>query len=368
MATTRPRINSPVLPLGATYGSKSQANDGSSVAGSGGALAGHDVLVECLAGPDLEPTVLIDGEGPRRFHRLFRAFRGAGVAHIAPESLDMGLSLLARAVLEKTRCHGDLSSRQGLIPGTCIPIVGPAGVIHAVWMAVGGAEPAGEVPVVPLEFDASFIARFGEPHGAMPTLFRSDTTWTLPAVLERVVWIDKRLDLIALFDPNDPAARWCGSLVIDDADTTSRRHLWMAVRSTADFHGQRVVRGVIADITAIVAAPDRDPLTEYLSARIPRGHGSALMDLRTTLMHSFSCCEDPRMTLWRHRNPQIHPADTLGLLQVLADLAANRPAQLTLRIRFADEEPWTTLHATCTPLANYSRPQANIDFWLEPNN
>ncbi|MGV9832908.1 hypothetical protein ACWDUL_01705 [Nocardia niigatensis] len=368
MTALQPRTNRPVLPRGAICGSKTQANDGSSVVGSSDALEGHYLLLECLAGLDLEPTVLIDGEGPHRFHRLFRAFRGTGLARIAPESLDMVLALLTRAVSEQTLCHGDLSSRQGLMPGTCIPVVGPSGAVHAVWMRIGDAEAAGEVPVVLLEFDASFIARFGEPHGAMPTLFRSDTTWTLPALLERVVWIDKRLELIALFDPNDPAVRWCGSLVIDDPDTTSRRHLWMAVRSTTNLHGQRVVRGVIADITAIVAAPDRDPLTEYLSARIPRGHGSALMDLGTTLMHSFCCCDDPRMTLWRHCNPQIHPADMLGLLQVLADLAANRPAQLALRIRFTDEEPWTTLHAMCTPLANYSRPQANIDFWLEPHN
>ncbi|NNH75841.1 hypothetical protein HLB23_39335 [Nocardia uniformis] len=235
-------------------------------------------------------------------------------------------------------------------------------------MAVGDGEAAGEIPVVPMEFDATFLARFGQSQGLMPTLFRTDTTWTLPALLEKVVWLDKRLELIALFDPNDPASRWCGSLVIDDPDASSRCHLWMAVRATTDDHGQRVVRGVIADISAIVAAPDRDPMTEHLSARTPRGHGSALMDLGTTLMHSFSCCEDPRMALWRHRNPQIHPADMMGLLQVLADLAANRPAQFALRIRFVDEESWTTLRAACVPLANYSRPQANIDFWLEPAN
>jgi hypothetical protein len=55
------------------------------------------------------------------------------------------------------------------------------------------------------------------------------------------------------------------------------------------------------------------------------------------------------------------------VLQAVADLACNRPAQIALRIRFTDDEPWTTLHAVCSPLANYLRPQANIDFWIENN-
>ncbi|MBF6183344.1 GAF domain-containing protein [Nocardia otitidiscaviarum] len=329
---------------------------------------GHHLLVECLTGPELEPTVIVDDEGPHRFHRLFRAFRGNGLAHGAPTSVDAVLSLLAEAVSEQVPCQGELPSHGSPMLATCIPILGPSGAVHAVRMQVGDTEPAVVTPVIPLEFDAGFIARFGDSHGPAPTLFRTDTTWTLPALLERVVWLEKRLELIALFDPADPACRWCGSLVIDAPDTKSRRHLWMAVRATSDQYGQRVVRGIIADVTEIVAAPDRDPLTEHLSARTPRGHGSALMDLRTTLMHSFCCCEDPRMILWRHRNPQTHPADMLGLLQVLADLTSNRPAQLALRIRFTDEQPWTTLHATCTPLANYSRPQANIDFWIEAHN
>lgn len=151
---------------------------------------------------------------------------------------------------------------------------------------------------------------------------------------------------------------------MDDPITRVRRHLWMVARAATDQHGSRIVRAIIADLTSVVPAPSSDPLTEHLAARTARGHGSALMDLRTTLMHSFYCQDIPRMALWRHRNPQIHPADKHTVLQAIADLASNRPARITMRIRFTDDTSWTTLHAICTPLANYSRPQANINFWI----
>ncbi|MFI9509037.1 GAF domain-containing protein [Nocardia sp. NPDC052566] len=329
---------------------------------------GHRLLVECLAGESMEPTVIVDNDGPHRFNRLFRALRRTDLASNTRTSVDAGLALLAQAARHQAPRSGVLLGHQRMVAAECIPVLGPSGAVHAIRVEVGDSGADGGTPVVPLEFDSLNIARFGRPHGLVPPLFRSDTTWTLPALLERVVWLDKRLELVAMFDPVDPASRWCESLVIDDPDTKSRRHLWMAARSASDQDGLRVVRGVIADITAIVPAPSRDPLIEHLSARTPRGHGSALMDLRTTLMHSFSCGNDPRMTSWRHRNPQIHPDDKLAVLQVLTDLACNRSAQIALRIRFTDEQPWTTLHAACTPLTNYSRPQANIDFWIENRN
>ncbi|WP_157556969.1 GAF domain-containing protein [Nocardia acidivorans] len=335
---------------------------------TGGSTTSHRFLVECLAGESLEPTVILDGEGPHRFHRLFRTFRTAGLAHVVSRPADAGLHLLTRAIVERERCHGDLYDRESVGSATAIPIVGPSGVVHAVRLDIGTHQGDVEMPVVPVEFDAELIARFGVPHGSVPALFASSSTWTLPALLEQVVWLDKRLELIALFDPGDPESRWCGSLVIEDSNPTKRRHLWMAVRSTTDRHGERVARGIIADITDTTTAPSPDPFTEHLSTRTPRGHGSALMDLRTTLMHSFYCRDDPRMSFWRHRNPQTHPADRFALLQVLSDLEQNRPAQLALRIRFEDEDPWITLHVNCTPLTNYPRPQANIDFWIEPPN
>ncbi|WP_280262972.1 hypothetical protein [Nocardia wallacei] len=139
----------------------------------------------------------------------------------------------------------------------------------------------------------------------------------------------------------------------------------MAARSVIGPQGVPIVRAVIADLTGLVAAPDRDPLTEHLSARATRGHGSALMDLRTTLIHSFACPNDPRLALWRHRNPQLHPDDLPAIMTAVADLAAGKPTTITMRIRFADQNPWTRLHATSSPLMNYSRPQASIDFWIE---
>ncbi|KZM71171.1 hypothetical protein AWN90_42475 [Nocardia terpenica] len=327
----------------------------------------HRLLVECLAGDTLEPTVIVDDQGPRRFNRLFRAFRGSELGRILP-SVDAGLALLAQAARKATPYSEDLPGRECAVPAKCIPVLGPSGAVHAVRMDLGDIGTDSGTPVVPLEFDSRYIARFGTSHGQVPASFCTDTTWTLPALLEQVVWLDKRLELIAMFDPIDPASRWCESLVIHDPGTGSKRHLWMAVRSATDQQGTRVVRGVIADITAIIPAPSRDPVTEHLSTRTPRGHGSALMDLRTTLMHSFYCRNDPRLAPWRHRNPQIHPSDRLAVLQVLTDLAGNRSAQIALRIRFTDDEPWTTLHAICSPMANYSRPQANIDFWIENHN
>lgn len=349
-------------PLGT---SNSQANRGSPHVGNPAeAPGGHHLLVECLAGDTTEPTVIIDDEGPRRFNRLFRVFRESELARTL-SSVDAGLALLAHAARTATPYSEDLLGRECAVPAKAIPILGPSGAVHALRMDLGDIGTASGTPVVPLEFDSRYIARFGTSHGRVPALFRTDTTWTLPALLERVVWLNKRLELIAMFDPIDPASRWCESLVIDDPSTRSRRHLWMAVRSTTDQQGTRVVRGVIADITAMIPAPSRDPLTEHLSTRTPRGHGSALMDLRTTLMHSFCCRNDPRLAPWRHRNPQIHPSDRLAVLQVLTELAGSRSAQVALRIRFTDDEPWTTLHAICSPMANYSRPQANIDFWIE---
>ena len=329
------------------------------------APGGYRVLVECLAGATTEPTVIIDSDGAHRFIRLFRAFRQTRRAPVTPASADTGLALLSQAARTHASYSGNLPGRDGEVLTRCVPVLGPSGAVHALRMDIGDIDPAGGPPVIALEFDSRYIARFGTPHGPMPVLFRTDTTWTLPALLERVVWLDKRLELIAMFDPIEPAPRWCGSLVLDDPTTNTRRHLWMAVRSVTDYDGMRIVRAVIADITAMIPAPSWDPLTEHLSTRTTRGHGSALMDLRTTLMHSFCCHDDPRLAPWRHSNPQLHPADIPAVMTVLGDLADNRPARITMRIRFSDDAPWTTLRAECSPLANYPRAQANIDFWIE---
>ena len=233
-------------------------------------------------------------------------------------------------------------------------------------MESGQAEDSGpRLPLIPVEFDADRLAQFGDPDGPMPALFRSGTPWTLPAMLEHVVRLDNRLDLIAMFDPFEPAPRWCDSLVIVDPVTQVRHHLWMAARSVIGPQGVPIVRAVIADVSALDPAPERDPLTEHLTARTTRGHGAALMDLRTTLMHSFACHDDPRLALWRHRNPQLHPDDLPAIMTAIADLAAGRPATMSLRIRFTYGEPWTRLRATSSPMLNYSRPQASIDFWIE---
>jgi hypothetical protein len=243
---------------------------------------------------------------------------------------------------------------------------GPADAVHALHVKIGASdESSGSTPVVALEFDAARLARFGRAEGFPPALFPTDTTLTLPALLERVVWLDNRLDLIAMFDPAKPEPRWSGSLVVDEPGTTSRRHLWMAARSTSDEHGMPVVRAIVADVTAVAPPPRPDPVLEHLSTHTSRGHGSALMDLSTTLMHSFTCRDDPRMSLWRSRNPQLHPSDMPAVVKMLADLADNRAARIDLRIKFADEVSWTTLHAQCTPLPNHARPQAHIDFWIE---
>ncbi|SUA72833.1 Uncharacterised protein [Nocardia otitidiscaviarum] len=211
MTIVQPPANSTALQRGMLRGSNLQAIPG--VGESGDDVEDRHLLVEALAGPSLEPTVLIDGEGPHRFHRLFRAFRGTGLAYLAPSSLDAGLVLLTRAVSELAPCHGELPSRQGPMPATCTPIVGPSGAVHAVRMTVGKVEATGEVPLVPLEFDASFIARFGDSHGLMPTLFQADTTWTLPGASPRKYGLNGAMP--ALISSS------VGSSAISDAEGTT---------------------------------------------------------------------------------------------------------------------------------------------------
>ncbi|WP_280385786.1 GAF domain-containing protein [Nocardia wallacei] len=340
----------------------------SSAAGaSAGACTGFGFIAESLSDIGSEPTVIADSAGPHRFHRMFRTLRETNQLPMAAGIADQGLALVHQAVREGRAVTTHLPNGGHRLRADCYPLVGPSGAVHAVRLEAskseGGCGP--HLPLIPVEFDAERLARFGSPDGPMPTLFRSDTSWTLPALLEHVVWLDKRLDLIGLFDPFEPASRWCESLIVVDPVTQERHHMWMAARSVIGPQGVPIVRAVIADVTALVAAPDRDPLTEHLATRANRGHGSALMDLRTTLMHSFSCHDDPRLALWRHRNPQLHPDDLPAIMTAVADLAAGKTTTITMRIRFTGNDPWTTLHATSSPLMNYARPQASIDFWIE---
>lgn len=333
---------------------------------SAGTHRGFGFIAECLGGSGSEPTVIADSAGPHRFHRMFRTLRETSRIPAPTGIADHGVMLVQRAAREGRAETTHLPVGGKRLQAGCYPLVGPSGVVHAVRMELGLAEDSSpRLPLIPVEFDTDRLAWFGDPDGPMPAFFRSDTSWTLPALLEHVGWLDKRLDLIALFDPFEPASRWCESLVVVDPVTQVRHHLWMAARSVIGPQGAPIVRAVIVDVTALVAAPDRDPLTEHLAARTTRGHGAALMDLRTTLMHSFACHDDPRLALWRHRNPQLHPNDVPAIMTAVADLAAGKPTTITLRIRFTDHHPWTTLRATSSPLMNYSRPQASIDFWIE---
>ncbi|MBF6276307.1 MULTISPECIES: hypothetical protein [Nocardia] len=325
-------------------------------------------IAECLDGSGSEPTVIADSAGPHRFHRMFRTLNETNRLPAAMGIADQSLALVQRAVREGRTVTTHLPVGGQRLEAACHLLVGPSGAVHAVRMkAVQPGSSGPQLPLIPVEFDTERLARFGNPDGPAPALFRGDTTWTLPALLEHVVWLDKRLDLIALFDPIEPASRWCESLVVVDPVTQIRHHLWMAARSVIGPQGVPIVRAVIADVTALVAAPDRDPLAEHLATRTTRGHGAALMDLRTTLMHSFACQDDPRLSMWRHRNPQLHPDDVSAIMTAIADLAAGKPTTMRLRIRFTHAEPWTTLHATSSPMLNYSRPQASIDFWIENN-
>ncbi|WP_157186170.1 hypothetical protein [Nocardia jiangxiensis] len=336
------------------------------VEGSAGTASGFGFTAECLAGKALEPTVIVDTVGPRRFQRMFRRIRETQLFHLAPEFAEQGLELLQHAADDGRPVVANFDVGGRRLPASCRPVLGPSGAVHALQMQIGSPEDSSQpVPLIPLEFDADYLAHFGRPDYVVPEHFHLDRTWTLPALLERVVWIDKRLELIAMFDPFEPASRWCKSLVVDDPVTKVRRHLWMAARAATDQHGSRIVRAVIADLTAVVPAPNHDPLTEHLANRATRAHGSVLMDLRTTLMHSFHCEDDSRIAAWRHRNPQVHPDDVSKVLQAIADLARNRPTRVALRIRFFDDAAWIALQAVCTPLADYARPQANIDFWID---
>ncbi|WP_280265768.1 hypothetical protein [Nocardia wallacei] len=297
---------------------------------------------------------------------MFRTLREADQLPVSAAVAEQGLVLMQRAVRDGWPVITHLPVGGQHLRIGCYPMVGPSGAVHAVRVEAGQTDgAASRLPLIPVEFDTERLARFGSPDGPAPALFRSDTTWTLPALLEHVVCLDKRLELIALFDPFEPASRWCGSLVVVDPVVQTRHHLWMAARSVIGPQGSRIVRAVIADLTDLVAPPDRDPLIEHLAARATRGHGAALMDLRTTLMHSFSCHDDPRLAMWRHRNPQLHPEDLPAIMTAVADLATGKPTTITMRIRFTGNDAWTTLHATSAPLMNYSRPQASIDFWIE---
>lgn len=232
------------------------------------AVDGYHVLLECLADAMSEPTVIVDSDGAHRFSRLFRVFRQTSWAPVTAGSADTGLVLLREAARMQTSYSGNLPTSNGAIPARCVPVLGPSGAVHALRMNIGAAG-SGDIPVIPLEFDSNYIARFGSPHGRMPAAFRTDTTWTLPALLEHVVWLN-RLELISMFDPVEPPPRWCGSLIFNDPATTTRRHLWMAARSVTDHFGLRIVRAVIADITDTIQAPSWDPMTEHLSTRTPR--------------------------------------------------------------------------------------------------
>jgi len=332
-----------------------------------GVTAGFWVTVECLDGSESEPTVIVDAAGPHRFRPVFRTLQCENIKpQLGPEAAKQALELVQRTMREGRAVTAQIQAGHQRLLGACHPVFGPSGAVHAVRMAAGMPEGfSPPIPLIPVEFDTGLLARFGNPDGPAPALFGVGTTWTLPAILERVVWLDKRLDLIALFDPVEPGSRWCESLVVEDPVTQMRRHLWMAARSVIGPQGVPIVRGVIADLTSLAPVPERDPLTEHLATHTPRGHGSALMDLRTTLMHSFACHDDPRLAQWRHKNPHLHPEDLPAVMIAVADLTAGRPATLALRIRFTHCEPWTTLRASCVPLVNYSRPQASIDFWIE---
>lgn len=156
---------------------------------------------ECLAGRALEPTVIANAAGPHRFQRVFRE---ANLAHKAPEFALQAFDLVQRAVRERQAVTANLRARGRNLPANCRPLFGPSDAIHALRMEVGTLDSSGLVPLIPLEFDADNLAHFGRPDGPAPALFDSNTTWTVPALLERVVWLDRRLDLIALFDPSPP--------------------------------------------------------------------------------------------------------------------------------------------------------------------
>ncbi|NQE85970.1 GAF domain-containing protein [Nocardia terpenica] len=331
-------------------------------------------IAECLDGFESEPTVIANSGGQRRFQRVFRALRETSWPALGPNVADQGLALVHRTIRENQPVTAHFQAGNQRLPVSCLPVFGPSGTVHAVRIHTATPEEVvRQVPLIPLEFDTSLLAHFGSPDGFTPisALFSTDVPWTLPAVLEHVLWIDEKLGLIALFDPIEPAPRWCESLVVADPATKTKRHLWMAARSVIGPKGVPIVRAVIADLTAMTPPPSWDPLAEHLSPRTTNlssrttcGHGSTLMDLRTTLMHSV-ICHDPHLAPWRHANPQLHPDDLRAALIAVADLTAGRSVTLSLRVRFIDHGPWTTLHVSGSPLANYSRPQASIDFWIE---